>query len=199
MGRNRRSSSHDDDGRSSPRGFNNPHLSFTVKFKNKVVNNNYEFIVTIQSDEADEEVKEIPGRKKSSDFFKQYKVKRNLYEFQELFNYLEQRNPSDLRLREFDYNQMFQTFNASSSDGKNIDMLQDFMSCVVQKGNPAAGETTFLIERRVQEFIQIDDPEVAQKILMMSLTTEPTSKIYTELKIIDEYQTQSHLSTPPSI
>lgn len=32
----------------SPREFNNPNIQFSVKFKNKVKNNNYEFIVTIE-------------------------------------------------------------------------------------------------------------------------------------------------------
>ena len=91
---------------------------------------------------------------------------------------------------------MFHTFRSQSSAANNLDMLQDFMNCVVQKGNPAASETTFLVERRVQEFLQIDDPEVAQKIVMMSLSTEPTSKIYTELNIIDEYQSKPKMSLP---
>ena len=30
------------------RGFNNPNISVSVKFKNKIRNNNYEFIVTIE-------------------------------------------------------------------------------------------------------------------------------------------------------
>ena len=38
----------DGDGPSSPRGFNNPNISFSIKFKNKVKNNNFEFIVTIE-------------------------------------------------------------------------------------------------------------------------------------------------------
>ena len=65
-----------------------------MKFKNKVKNNNYEFIVTIEPEEE-------------SKILKQYKVKRYLYEFQELFNYLESKNPQDTYLRELDYNKMF--------------------------------------------------------------------------------------------
>ena len=60
----------DPDNEEGPRrGFNNPNIQITVKFKNKVKNNNYEFIVTI-----------TPEGEKSKTI-KQYKVKRNLYEF----------------------------------------------------------------------------------------------------------------------
>ena len=48
MNRNRRPNNDGDDGPSSPRGFNNPNISFSIKFKNKVKNNNFEFIVTIE-------------------------------------------------------------------------------------------------------------------------------------------------------
>jgi hypothetical protein len=40
----------DDDDSSSPRGFNNPNIKFSIKFKNKVKNNNFEFIVTVEPD-----------------------------------------------------------------------------------------------------------------------------------------------------
>jgi len=78
-----------DPDQNSPRGFNNPNIKFTIKFKDKVKNNNYEFIVTIERDlaEDEEEVK--------TNVIKQYKVKRNLYEFQEIFNFLETKNPRD--------------------------------------------------------------------------------------------------------
>ena len=44
---------------------------------------------------------------KTDKYLKHYKVKRNLYEFQELFNYLDGKNPNDANLSKFDYNQMF--------------------------------------------------------------------------------------------
>ena len=59
-----------------PRGFNNPNIVLQVKFKNKIKNNQYEFMVTIQPENSlsSEEAK-------ASGFFKQYKVKRSLQEF----------------------------------------------------------------------------------------------------------------------
>jgi hypothetical protein len=72
-----------------------------VQFKNKIKSNVYEFIITIEPESDSDSLKSNSG------FFKQYKVKRSLAEFQELFDYLESKNPSDLILREYDYNQMF--------------------------------------------------------------------------------------------
>ena len=40
-----------DDDDISPRGFNNPNLQFSVRFKDKVKNNNFEFIVTIEPED----------------------------------------------------------------------------------------------------------------------------------------------------
>ena len=92
---NRRSSNSDpspnDDGDDEARGFNNPNIEISVKFKNKIRNNNYEFIVTIEPEKNDDATPR--PKKKNSELCKQYKVKRNLYEFQELFNYLETKNP----------------------------------------------------------------------------------------------------------
>jgi hypothetical protein len=53
------------------REFQNPNIRISVQFKNKIKNNNYEFIVTVTPED--------PSAK--SDQFKQYKVKRNIYEF----------------------------------------------------------------------------------------------------------------------
>lgn len=120
----------DDEEPSFDRGFNNPNIMFSVQFKNKIKNNNYEFIVTIQS-----ESHESPGKKtvssifkKNESFFKQYKVKRNLYEFQELFTYLENKTPTDELLRNCDYNQMFKPVN----EGENLYMLEDFINGLVK-------------------------------------------------------------------
>lgn len=89
-----------------PRGFNNPNLQVTVKFKNKVKSNLFEFIVTIEpengrKDSYDEEMGDRQTRDGDSS---QHKVKRYLYEFEELFNHLENQNPKDDNLRQFDYN-----------------------------------------------------------------------------------------------
>jgi hypothetical protein len=85
------------------RGFNNPNISVSVKFKNKIRNNNYEFIVTIEPERLIEEEVTSPSSPstpiRQGEFYKQYKVKRNLYEFQELFNYLETKNPHDTQIR----------------------------------------------------------------------------------------------------
>ena len=101
-----------DDDDNDGRGFNNPNISVSVKFKNKIRNNNYEFIVTIEPERLFEEEELSFDSSPSSpirqgELYKQYKVKRNLYEFQELFNYLETKNPHDTQIRQFDYNQMF--------------------------------------------------------------------------------------------
>ena len=69
------------------RGFNNPNISVSVKFKNKIRNNNYEFIVTIEPERLIDDVASSPSnpstpiRQNENDIYKQYKVKRNLYEF----------------------------------------------------------------------------------------------------------------------
>ena len=78
----------------SPRAFNNPNLQFSVRFKNKVKNNNFEFIVTVEPEDPSEDLEKsseggnaalsesldsIP--EKNTAVIKQYKVKRNLYEF----------------------------------------------------------------------------------------------------------------------
>ena len=110
-----------DEGPSSPRGFNNPNIKFSVKFKNKVKNNNYEFIVTIEPEGGEK-------------IIKQYKVKRYLYEFQELFNYLEGKNPQDTYLRELDYNKMF------NSNGQNIQMLEEFLNRLIFTPNLFVGQ-----------------------------------------------------------
>ena len=85
-------------------------------------NNNFEFIVTVGPEEItgpddpesgeggnkaalSESLDSIP--EKNTSIIKQYKVKRNLYEFQELFNYFDGKNPDDPNLRQFDYNRMF--------------------------------------------------------------------------------------------
>jgi len=79
-----------DDDPSSPRGFNNPNIKFSIKFKNKVKNNNFEFIVTVEPAQLidnQEEMKEsersysAEQQREKSSYIKQYKVKRYLYEF----------------------------------------------------------------------------------------------------------------------
>ena len=129
----------------SPRGFNNPNITFSIKFKNIVKNNNYEFIVTIAPEDSDSpnladlemgndldsESQSSLAVKQTTEYLKQYKVKRNLYEFQELFNFLEGKNPNDPNLRQFDYNQMFQTFG--NNEGQNIQLLGEFIDTLVKK------------------------------------------------------------------
>jgi tRNA A37 N6-isopentenylltransferase MiaA len=112
-------------------------------------------------------------------------VKRYLYEFQELFNYLESKNPQDTYLRELDYNKMFNTTD-------NIQMLEEFLNRLIFTPNLFGGkQKTYLLDERVQEFMQIDDPKILKKLVLMSLSQnqEPVSKVYTKLNIIDEYQT----------
>jgi len=43
------------------RGFNNPNITVSVKFKNKIRNNNYEFIVTIEPERLIEEEPSSPS------------------------------------------------------------------------------------------------------------------------------------------
>lgn len=51
--KNRKNRKEDSDGDDDDqRGFNNPNLKFTALFKNKVKNNNYEFIVTIEPENS---------------------------------------------------------------------------------------------------------------------------------------------------
>jgi len=48
--------SNPDEGGDEPsfdRGFNNPNIEFNIQFKNKIKNNNYEFIVTVQTENLD--------------------------------------------------------------------------------------------------------------------------------------------------
>ena len=70
----RRSSNSDpgpgDDG-DDGRGFNNPNIDISVKFKNKIKNNNYEFIVTIEPEKT-EDIVAMPGlpKKRNPELFK---------------------------------------------------------------------------------------------------------------------------------
>lgn len=72
------------------------------------------------------------------------------------------------------------------SNDDNVYKLQDFVNCLV-------AENTYMLDRRVQEFLMIDDPVILQKIVMMSLSTnflssnQPISKVYTKLNIVDGY------------
>lgn len=54
-----------DDEPSSPRGFNNPNISFSIKFKNKVKNNNFEFIVTIEPEQKTDDQEELKESEKT--------------------------------------------------------------------------------------------------------------------------------------
>lgn len=86
---------------SDPRGFNNPNLKITIKFKNKVKNSIFEFFVNIEPEHNSfdvEESKEEPV---------EFKVKRSLYEFQDLFNHLKASSPDDAKLEALDFNRMF--------------------------------------------------------------------------------------------
>ena len=44
------------------------------------------------------------------------------------------------------------------NEGENVEMLQDFMNCLVEKDNSISGVSLYLIDKRVQEFLQIEDP-----------------------------------------
>lgn len=84
-----------------PRGFNNPNLKLTIKFKNKVKNSIFEFFVHIEPEHNSfdgEESKEEPT---------EFKVKRSLYEFQDLYNHLKASSPDDAKLEALDFNRMF--------------------------------------------------------------------------------------------
>mmetsp|Transcript_4469 Transcript_4469/g.6655 ORF Transcript_4469/g.6655 Transcript_4469/m.6655 type:complete len:295 (+) Transcript_4469:362-1246(+) len=161
--------------------FNNPNIRLTAQFKDKVKNNNYEFIMRVLPDSGER-------------ILKQYKVKRNLYEFQELFNYLENKNPQDSFLREFDYNKMF-GHNFKNNSGKNIYLLEDFINTLIRIQPPTEEFNPYLLDSRVQEFLQLE--EMTQKLFMMSLScnNEPTAKIYSKPQIVDEYQTNLKLGS----
>ena len=71
-------------------------------------------------------------------------------------------------------------------------MLQEFINCLVDKNNSISGVSLYLVDKRVQEFLQIEDPLIIQKIVMMSFqgSAQPQTKVYTKLNIVDEYQNQ---------
>ena len=132
-----------DGGDASPRGFQNPNIQFSVQFKNKIKHNNYEFIVTIEPENESNAFSQrgsqvaslvSPLAKHENGFFKQYKVKRTLFEFQELFNHLEGKNPHDELLRQFDYNSMF---NPGVAEGQNLPLLEDFVNSLVRSSPPS--------------------------------------------------------------
>jgi len=54
------------------------------------------------------------------------------------------------------------------NEGDNLEMLQDFLGCLVDKNNSISGVILYLIDNRVQAFLQIEDPLIIQKIVMMS-------------------------------
>jgi hypothetical protein len=86
-------------------------------------------------------------------------------------------------VRNMDYNKMFN----NGSDGSNLVLLEEFLNSLVKK--KAKANTKYLLEKRVQEFLLIDDPQILKKIVMMSLEQkkDPISKVYTPLNIVDEY------------
>lgn len=126
------------------RGFNNPNLEFSVKFKNKVKNAQYEMIVTIQSE----------GKLKDG-FFKQYKVKRNLTEFQDLHATL---------LATYQQEKLFKQYNiyqySSLSPDSNTEPLESFVNSMIQKNKKLGYEGAYIFDQTVQHFLQIEDPQV---------------------------------------
>lgn len=60
-----------------------------------------------------------------------FKVKRNVYEFMELFNYLENKNPSDRYLQDFDYNKMFGPSN-QLEDHEKVNLLENFLNSLTR-------------------------------------------------------------------
>lgn len=88
-------------------------------------------------------------------------------------------------LRQYDYNKMFN----NNADGQNLYLLEDFINNLVNKKQNNKVNTKYLLDKRVQQFLLIDDPQIVQKIVMMSLEQKnrPTSKVYTPLNIVDEY------------
>lgn len=127
-------------------------------------------------------------------------MKRNLYEFQELFNYFDGKNPGDANLRQFDYNSMFQTFGGTLDEGKNIHLLEEFLNCIVSTKNKQPDGKLYMIDMRLQEFVNVNDPTIKKRLHLMSLSDfgslssgglfgqdKPVSKVYTPLNIIDGY------------
>lgn len=84
----------------------------------------------------------------------------------------------------------------NSEQGKNLYMLEDFTNKLVKLKLSKNGEKeetekeNYLLDNRVQDFLLIDDAQIIQKIVMMSLQANngQVSKVYTPLKIVDEYQ-----------
>ena len=148
-------------------------------------NNNFEFIVTVEPEDASrkddepgpdggsttalsESLDSIP--EKNTSVIKQYKVKRNLYEFQELFNYFDAKNPGDENLRQFDYNRMFQTFGGKLDESQNIHLLEDFLGCLCSIKKKQPNGKMYLVDQRLQEFMNIDDPSIQKRLHLMSLS-----------------------------
>ena len=160
---------HEGLGGDPPRGFNNPNLKVSVKFKNKVKSNLFEFIVTIEPETQDNDDEEAKADRGGDDESSQYKVKRYLYEFEELFNHLEGQNPKDENLRKFDYNQTFQGATGQAED--KIEHLERFLSMLTDAKNiDSATGKMYLVDQRVQDFLKITDPQIKSKLVMMSLS-----------------------------
>jgi hypothetical protein len=39
------------------------------------------------------------------------------------------------------------------NEGDNLEMLQDFINCLVDKNNSISGVSLYLVDKRVQEFL----------------------------------------------
>lgn len=85
-------------------------------------------------------------------------------------------------------------------ENQNIHLLEDFLRCIISTKNKQPDGKFYLIDRRLQEFMNIDDAHIQKRIHLMSLSDfgglggspfgkdKPTSKVYTTLNIIDGYQ-----------
>ena len=91
-------------------------------------------------------------------------------------------------------------FQANTKPEQKINKLEQFLNMLVNQKESTFGgglKSPYLTEKRVQEFLQISDAEILMKIrlMQMSSNSEPISKVYTKLNIIDEYQSKGNLSS----
>lgn len=94
---------------------------------------------------------------------------------------------------------MFQTFGGKLDESQNIHLLEDFLACLCSIKQKQPDGKMYLVDERLQEFINMDDASIRKRLHLMSLSDfggggmfgqldQPVSKVYTTLNIIDGYQ-----------
>mmetsp|Transcript_220 Transcript_220/g.404 ORF Transcript_220/g.404 Transcript_220/m.404 type:complete len:502 (+) Transcript_220:931-2436(+) len=113
----------------------------------------------------------------------------------ELFNYLEGKNPRDRMLRDFDYNQLF---GPAADPAASLPRLEAFLNALTRLNADVLEQ--YVLDRRVQEFLKIEDAQLQQQLLLTSLTfnqnQEPKTVIYAKLNVVDDYQASLAAQTP---